>query len=503
MNKAKHDQVAPRFVLDAILASGSSLWGAVRARHGRDRLLMLAAVAVLLASPWSTSNFILAAVMLVLVVRDPGFGTALAPFAAPFAYQPKVFFGPRFPVIELLVLGALLGSGLRLCSYAWTNRRAGVGSAVFLDAWDSARGALSRTPGLQAALLGLLALASLLTIADPNHLRESVRELRTVLLEPIVYLFLALYWLRRSDLRAVAVVAFVAGATVIAAIAVVQFVSGANVVLADGSRRVTAVYQHPNNLALYLGRAFAFGIGVLASVARPARNRLLLGALVVIGAGLILSVSLGSFLGVGAAVLVVAFVARGSTTRVALLGGLGLAALAVLLFARGRIGALLAGGGSYGLRRAIWDSAIAMLRDHPAFGVGLDQFLYQYAPRYVQPAAWAERFTAHAHNLLLDFWLRLGLLGLAWVGWTVLALISQLATTLRTAPEESRPILMGVSAALITALVHGLVDNFFFLIDLAYIWWLLVALAYTSTTFTGQGAPTAQPPRARYGKERR
>ena len=44
---------------------------------------------------------------------------------------------------------------------------------------------------------------------------------------------------------------------------------------------------------------------------------------------------------------------------------------------------------SDGLRLNIWASTARMLRDHPAWGVGLDQFVSQY-PRYLKPDAWQE-----------------------------------------------------------------------------------------------------------------
>lgn len=494
-----------RFALDLILASGSALWNRAVAKQGRDRLVLMAIVALLLASPWSMTNALLLAGMLFLATREPGFATAILPATAPFAYQPKVLFGPQFPVVELLLLGALAGTAVRAVVSLWTSWRGGAASASLLDAWDTVRLLMTRAPGLQAALLALLGVASLLTVADPAHLRESVRELRTVVLEPVAFLFLALYWLPRAELRLVAIAAYLTGAAAVAALAVAQFVSGANVVLANGSRRVTSVYQHPNNLALYLGRALAFGIGAVAGGARLARSRLVLVALGMIGAGLLLSVSLGAFLGVGIATLLAALLARNPTTRIALLGGLVVVALAVLLFARGRVDALLGGGGSVGLRRMIWGSALAMLRDRPAFGVGLDQFLYQYAPRYVQPAAWAERFTAHPHNLVLDFWLRLGILGVAWLGWTLLTVARHLLASLREATDEARALYVAVAAALVAATVHGLVDNFFFLIDLAYVWWFFIALAYTSSPTDAAPARTGgvDRGRARGGRARK
>ena len=67
--------------------------------------------------------------------------------------------------------------------------------------------------------------------------------------------------------------------------------------------------------------------------------------------------------------------------------------------------------GASSTRWLIWKASARMALDHPVWGVGLDQFYTQYWPRYVEPAGWPERYTSHAHNLFLDVWLRLGILG--------------------------------------------------------------------------------------------
>ena len=63
-----------------------------------------------------------------------------------------------------------------------------------------------------------------------------------------------------------------------------------------------------------------------------------------------------------------------------------------------------------------------MIRDHPLFGVGLDNFLYAYRGRYILDAAWQEPNLNHPHNIILDFATRLGLLGLLAGGWMIFVL---------------------------------------------------------------------------------
>ena len=64
------------------------------------------------------------------------------------------------------------------------------------------------------------------------------------------------------------------------------------------------------------------------------------------------------------------------------------------------------------LRLQLWRSAAQMALDHPATGVGPDNFLYAFRNRYLLPAAWQEPNLNHPHNWLLDWWTRLGIPGL-------------------------------------------------------------------------------------------
>ena len=150
--------------------------------------------------------------------------------------------------------------------------------------------------------------------------------------------------------------------------------------------------------------------------------------------------------------------------------------VALLALAGAGLTVLREGGDSLGLRQMIWMSTLAMIRDNPVFGVGLDQFYYQYAPRYVDPAAWGERFTSHPHDLFLDFWTRLGIMGFAWIVWTLATMATVAARGWRAHNGEGRRLLFAATIAAAAATVHGLVDNFYFLIDLAFIWWFLLAL---------------------------
>jgi O-antigen ligase len=92
----------------------------------------------------------------------------------------------------------------------------------------------------------------------------------------------------------------------------------------------------------------------------------------------------------------------------------------------------------------------------------------------MQPGAGAEPCLSHPHNVLLDFWLSTGILGLLsflWlqlVFWRAVIRLQSFAARVR-----ATPLLVGVMAAMAASLVHGLVDNSYFLEDLSIVFWLL------------------------------
>jgi O-antigen ligase len=208
--------------------------------------------------------------------------------------------------------------------------------------------------------------------------------------------------------------------------------------------------------------------------------------------GLLVSFSKGALLGAsGAALLLLVLlwqryrrVAAESEYRsplVSRLAGFVVGALAVLLPLT--LAALLLGEGgperlnlfgeSTDARLKLWVSSLEMLRDHPLFGVGPDQFLRVYQD-YIHPSLvdTNEQFTSHPHTLLLDVWLRLGVLGVVAFGWLVVRFYRlTLGQGLRTLVQ------CGLAAAFTAALLHGLVDNVYFVRDLALAFWLLVWLA--------------------------
>jgi len=155
----------------------------------------------------------------------------------------------------------------------------------------------------------------------------------------------------------------------------------------------------------------------------------------------------------------------------------------------GAVGALIFGlrggplGGSADVRILLWQESIKLMELRP-LGVGLDQFFYYHYPAYgrslIDPALvnTQERYARQPHNLLFEIWFNLGPLGLLAFGWLLARCLRRTRATLRFPPSSDAALIAGgVLAALAAALVHGMVDSFYFWPDIAIAFWLLLGVS--------------------------
>jgi O-antigen ligase len=219
-----------------------------------------------------------------------------------------------------------------------------------------------------------------------------------------------------------------------------------------------------------LGRAWPF---LLAGALAGRRWLWLPGLLVAIA--LVLTFSTGGWLGAAAAS--VAVVAALGRRRLAIRGG-GVAIVVLVVVSGLAIGGLLPERlnplrQTGGFRLDLWLSSVQMIRDHLILGVGPDNFVYVYQQRYLLEGAAAEPNLSHPHNWLLHFWLELGVLGLVAFVW----LLVRFWRVVRASLPSANWLVAGALGALVDLLVHGAIDNSYFLVDLAFVFWLSLALA--------------------------
>jgi O-antigen ligase len=462
-----------------------------------DFVALVLATGLFYVSPWLILTLIAGLLMSLIVVLRPSLGLALVIFAAPLYAYPLSLGGRAFALAELVLLPTLVGWALR---WLGTITRERWSLRDFFS--DGAHGLGVCGRGARALLRPLLALVAISIVSSfgVEHLREALRELRLVVVEPTLF-FVALVTLPMAKRKRWRLLdALVAGALMVALVGLVMYFLGYVITAEGGSRRLLSVYGSPNNVGLFLGRVLPVLIAVvlwagpelevglgwrararawLTQLLEDRRRRAYLLAIVPVALALGLSLSRGAILlGMPTALVMMGWLAgkrwRRATVVVLLVG---MIALIPLLRTPRFAGMLDLGQGTTGFRVSLWYSSLGMIRDHPLLGVGLDNFLYAYRTRYVLPTAWEEFSLSHPHNVFLDYAVRLGLPGLCAFVWTQVVFWRRLLQPRRRRTPASRALAIGLAGSMADFLAHGLVDASYFIIDLAFVYMFSLGLA--------------------------
>ena len=102
----------------------------------------------------------------------------------------------------------------------------------------------------------------------------------------------------------------------------------------------------------------------------------------------------------------------------------------------------------------------------------------------------AEPNLSHPHNWILHVWLQLGLLGLGAFCWLLWRFWRLASAGLRQGAD--RWMVAAALGSMADTLVHGLIDNSYFLVDLSFLFWLTLALVVPAahrSTRTAQATP--------------
>ncbi|MCG3209211.1 MAG: hypothetical protein FOGNACKC_02832 [Anaerolineae bacterium] len=448
--------------------------------------LALALAALLYLLPGWPALLLLGLLAVGLLFR-PDLGLALTAFASFFYLTPINLRVASFSPVELALALTAAGTIFQLLLAQFPIQNSKFKISAF------------RLPpsSFDMAALALVALGLLSTLAA-GQFAVALREWRTVVFDPVIFYFLirlnfglAAIENKRGDappsLRPAALVdAFVAGAVLQATIALALYFFTNRSIDAEGVHRALGLgYGSPNNLALALGRAWPLLLAVaLLPGAALWRRALYAAGLALTSLALLLTFSKGALLlGLPAGLLALLLLAAFRGRRVnwlklggALLGAALLFGLALIPFARTerfRTTFSFEAGSTAFFRVKLWQASLQMLADHWPLGVGPDNFLYQYRTRYILPEAWQEPDLNHPHNWLLDFGTRLGVGGLVIIFW-LQAVYWQVAWRLYR--RQASPLLLGLMASMVIFLTHGLVDNSYFLVDLALAFFLNAGL---------------------------
>lgn len=471
-------QIAISVITSIALMIGMLLtWNdAVPSLFRRDSVqlgIAIASAGLVYLNPGFVLTLVAAFVLFWVVYQRLALGLALIVFYAPFFLFPVELYSFAFPMVELLTLITFAAWLLQKLTDWGRNRQ--VGARVYPHR-------PMKLHGLDYAVIAWVTLGCV-SLLWAQYRGFALTELRTMILEPaLFYLMLRTTPLNQRDWLRLIDALLLAGFTV-AVMGLFLYLRGEAIITAEGeARRLASVYGSPNNAALFLGRCIPFALAFALTQVDQFRRIAAGFAFIVFTITIVLTQSVGGlFLGLPAAVAAVLLVVYRKRAILPLVILTLIAGAAFIIgvtqserFAR----ALDFTQGTNLYRIRVWQSTFQIIADHPITGLGLDQFLYTYRGHYIYPDAWQDPDLSHPHNFLLDFWVRLG------IGGVVLFIVMQLSFWrglqhgLKAASNIWLRVLgIGTLGSMVNLLVHGLIDNSVYVIDLSFIFTLLLAMA--------------------------
>lgn len=311
--------------------------------------------------------------------------------------------------------------------------------------------------------IGLFVLAAIVsTIISPEPIR-ALGQLKAFVLEPVLIFYAGILTIKKSDLNFLFTCLFVS-ASVLSFLGILQYFTHVGLPLrfwgnGEEPKRIVSVFEYPNALALYLAPVFGFILVLWQKRFEFIKPAYLYPGLAFMALALGLTFSRGAWLAVTVAVLFLVLRSQGIKK---------IAVLALILIVLGLTPAvrqrLMLTDASTNAHRELTAAAITKIKASPLLGNGLAGFRTTLAE---------QKFTGeilnYPHNIILNFWLELGLVGLLAFGW-----IYYLARN----KYKKRPdaINLAVAAYLLVMLLHGLVDAPYFKNDLAVLFWFMISL---------------------------
>ena len=317
----------------------------------------------------------------------------------------------------------------------------------------------------------LLILAATISLIVAPNTTAALGVCKAYFIEPIILFLIIRHELTRANITPQQIYkALSLSAIIVSLVAITQYITGAGIPIPwDIERRVTSIFDYPNAVGLFLGPIVMLStLSVLNApgnlLTRIKQNSILSAASILGVIAIILAQSEATIVALVATLLIAGLINK-STRKYSIALGILLAIATPLtppLFQK-----LTLQDYSGGVRLSQWSETADLLKDKWLLGAGLSGYPSALEPYHL--ATHLEIFQ-YPHNILLNFWVELGLLGVIAIAW--------LATKLTQSPN------IIPALALLEAFIHGLVDVPYFKNDLAILVWILIALALYDRTKT-------------------
>jgi len=270
-------------------------------------------------------------------------------------------------------------------------------------------------------------------------------------------------------------------AIAISIFAIAQYLTGTGIPTPwDIELRVTSFFDYPNALGLFL--APIISLTAILFILHPERSRgisRILSILTII-LGLIaitLSQTEAALVAIPTAVIITLLISGISKKSKLILLVLSVLLVLCSLLIPTTKEKLLLQDYSGQVRISQWTETVELIKEKPFFGAGLNGYPTALEPHH--NSTLYEIFQ-YPHNIFLNTWVELGLIGLITLFWFGYLILKQtISTPRRDLLEKTSPnvevVTLALFAALLTIAIHGLVDVPYFKNDLSILTWILLA----------------------------
>ena len=286
-------------------------------------------------------------------------------------------------------------------------------------------------------------------------------------IEPILLALIFTTTLKQEDWRPV-FKALGISAAALSLFAILQYATGFGIPAPwDIELRVTSLFDYPNALGLFLAPILSYGI---VQYIQKIDQSFWLSVSTLSFIAILLSQTEAALVAIPAALFItlwmspVTFKIKKVLTVSTLLVTTLLVAFVPIVQEK-----LLLQDDSGQVRQSQWQETINLVQEHVLLGIGLNGYPEALAPYH--NATHYEIFQ-YPHNIFLNIWTELGLLGLIaffWLAWLILRNLDP------STPRSLDPFSLALFAALLTMTIHGLVDVPYFKNDLSILTWIFIA----------------------------
>lgn len=321
------------------------------------------------------------------------------------------------------------------------------------------------------AVAAFVASGIIAVMVSPEKAR-ALGQLKAFIIEPVLIFYATLAILKSEKDYKTPLKFLFAAAVIISAVGLIQYYTHVWLPLrfwgyGEEIKRITSVFEYPNALALYLAPLLLFFTTLHTKNWLFKPTGWPLAGLTIMAAASIMTYSRGGWIAIIAGLVALALQqSKLSLRKWGIIGTIILLAISPLIATRLK---QTFHDKSSSERLSLIDAAVDKLTTSPIMGNGLYGFRAT-----LENSSYAGEVLNYPHNIVLNFWLEMGLFGLV-------SFLCLLFLAVRAHWSHPSHLSLAAGIFLLVTVVHGLVDVPYFKNDLSILFWFILSAAVINT----------------------